>query len=517
MSFHINPRLAELGGGFFRTNKAEPGETPQPQLAEGLLRDLAGRGVAYPGTRLLPKMPDRYDAVYDEKVRSGPSRLILPVFLPYLDNYSRETQEMRRTYRYIGYADAYCSSAIKDIIYGVSNLELTVKPAKTTRLEKEHNKEVADFVQWQLGDGMRDGRQGFIDRILYPGLVDGYSINEPVLEPVESGKWTGKIRCAALKTKDTGADVVLQLDDFRNIVGLLGLRYNAGRQFSPGGFLIYTNNSAYDLPTGTSELRAAYSPWWYKDTVEKLRSIFLQLLARPIPYARYQSGTAESLVESVKSQLANLLKNAYFVLPETVLLDVLNVAGGAQAAYDKAISDYKHDIYQAITGQTLANLEGLVEDARGNSAVHQSVRQIRVEQKAASIVSLLNDCGNGFVKNMVDLNYVVSAYPTVSIAGVDVDELQAQLALDTGLKNLQYDLDDEEVQERYGRKLTKAAGPAPAAAVPPFNPEHATDIPKPAGAVAPHAENVDLYTQPLRKEFVRALAEGPEPPAEPPA
>ncbi len=445
--------------GWFGT-RAKPGEPAGPHRAAGILNFLRSIGAAYPGRKLLDKMPEREELTRSEKARTGPQGVVLPVFLPFIDNYTDETPEMRRVYRKMGYADAYVSSALKDIVYGVSSLEWTVKPAKTKKGEESLNKEVADFVEWQVQEGIRGGRHTISERVLYPGMIDGYSVNEPELQPVLSGKWTGKIRCCELKSKDVGEDLVPQFDEFRNIVGFLGLRYNGGKEFAPDGFIVYVNNSQFGVPV--SECRQVYMPYWYQDTVEKLRAIFLQLRAAPIPYARYQTGTAESIRESIKNALANLKKNAYFVIPESVELAVLDIAMGAEAAYDKAISDYKHDKYQGITGSTLSALEGLVEDARGDTKVHKSTSQLRVVQKAAAVASLLNDDQNGFVKNVVDLNYVVSAYPTVSIEGVDVDELQADLAIVEGLSQLGYDVDEEQVQERFGWKVKRRKAQSPA-------------------------------------------------------
>ena len=82
---------------------------------------------------------------------------------------------------------------------------------------------------------------------------------------------------------DVTKDVILLTDEFRNVVGVQGLRFNPGVTFDPSKFVIYRHMPLFDNPTGMSDLRAVYSRWWMLDTVLKLRAVGLEASQRLQP------------------------------------------------------------------------------------------------------------------------------------------------------------------------------------------------------------------------------------------
>lgn len=471
----------------------QPGEAPAPSKADGLLRDLRGRGINWPGTEVAHRNGNgaMIEEVREEKVRGGPNGVIMPLFLPYFDNYSNETQEHRTAYRRLALSNAYVKSALLDVVFGVSSLDLSVKPAKTKKSEKRQNFAAAEFLEWALTEGLAGGVPRLVEAVLFPGLIDGYSVCDAVLGPVEQGKWTGKICLEQLKDKDTGNDIILQVDDYRNVVGLLGIRYNGGAEFTPGGFVIWANLPPYGLPTGTSELRCVYTPAWFLDTVEKLRGVALQLRAQPIPLITYQ-GNQESVRNSIIQQLSNLTKNAFLTAPEGVKAQMLDLAGSSIEAFNEALRDYKHDIYQGITGQTLSSLEGQIEDGRGNTTVHKNVADLRVWRRAKAMDAVVNDRKSGLGKSLLDLNFILSDYPKISLAGVDPAEIEQDLKIVQQLKELGYDVDEEELAERVGWKIKRSVsqgvslpgqpGSQPPGEPPPGGASAPPDVGNPGGA-----------------------------------
>jgi hypothetical protein len=447
--------LKDFGGWLAGNTDREPGEASVPSKGKGLLVDLRNRGVPYPGIDHV-NGTDRRELMA-EKVRSGPRDLILPQFMPFYDNYSQETAGMRRQYRYIAYANPYAHSALLDRVYGVAALDVTVKPPKlkgTARQEKSTVFEIADYIDFCANEGVAGGMPTSIESIMFPGLVDGYSICDPVVEPVDTGTWSGMNCYGQIKTKDTSNDAVLQLDDYNNIVGVLGLRYNPGDEFGPGGLAIWTHLMPYGRPTGTSAMRCVYSPCFYWDTATKLRAIALQLRAQPVVTASYKEERTATQA-SLTSQLQNIAKNLFLIAPESVVFDVLDLAGGSIDAFANAEKDWSHQIKLGISGASLPTVEGTVNDGRGDTKIQKTAGDLRVWRDAKSMECVWNDRKNGLVRNLVDLNYCSPYYPKLGISGVDVQELQAEVAIDSALQALGYDLDKEELEDRYGRKLQK--------------------------------------------------------------
>jgi len=408
-----------------------------PRLSFEKVDTPEGRQTAPPGRE-----------VEREKSASGPRGINLPWFLPFVQsNYTNETTAIRLACRQM-LADPNVKSALLSKILAVAGLDLKIQPAsKSNPLDRR----VAAFIQWALTQRLRDGIPGMVWSILSGGLVDGYSVCEKVIDQQETGQWAGHTILRELKPKDTQNDMVLLTDAYRNVVGVQGLRYNAGEIFSPSLFLIWRHLPLFCSPTGMSDLRAVYSRWHMLDTILKLRAMGLDKRSLPMLIGWYPQDNP-AVQASVEASLERARSQSWMAVPDGVKIDAVNIAGMADAQFASAVQDLKHDIYLGITGAVLQSLEGETTDGRGNSQVHKSTSDKLVWHLAATIESCLNDHDAGLIKDLVDLNYVVSDYPRATLSAVDINELQADLAIDTGLHAM-VALDKEEMYERYNRKV----------------------------------------------------------------
>jgi hypothetical protein len=96
---------------------------------------------------------------------------------------------------------------------------------------------------------------------------------------VATGRWRGKRVYKIIKAKDTR---FLQLgsDPYRNVIAIRGMGYNAGRVWSPHDFILFNYLSLFESPTGMSDFRAAYRPYWFKHTAWQMRGLHLQNFTR---------------------------------------------------------------------------------------------------------------------------------------------------------------------------------------------------------------------------------------------
>jgi hypothetical protein len=387
---------------------------------------------------------ERQEDRYGEQIRSGPS-IKLPAFLPYFDDQTGETQQARLAYRRM-IADPNCKAALLGQILDVAALDLQVNPADK---KNERDQEVAKFVKWNLFQRLGGGVPELCWSILSGGCIDGFSVCEKVLAQEERGRYKGKLVIDRLKAKDVLNDIVLEQDEYRNIVGIRGLRWNAGAYFDPNDFLIYRHLPLYESPTGMSAYRAVYSRYWMLDTILKLRARMLETKTIPIVWGTYQTPSQQTALESM---LANLKSRNWVSVPEGVQIDVLSLAGAADDVFQKAIDSLKHDIFLGVQFATLQSLEGITHDAAGNSQVHRSTADLGVWYLAATVTALLNDRQHGLIKGLVDLNYVVEEYPQATLSAADVNELAQEWQIDQGLHGAGVDLSKEELYERYNRR-----------------------------------------------------------------
>jgi hypothetical protein len=350
-----------------------------------------------------------------EFVNAAPPGVVIPNFQPHLDDTSQETPAIRLAYRLM-LSQPEVSTALQGMILAVGALDLKMVPAKA---KSRHDKEVAEFCEWNLQSRLKGGIPGLAWDILIGHLVDGYSISEKVIGQEHRGRWAGKWPLLAVKPKQVGDDVVLLTDQHRNVVGVRGLRYNAGQDWHPSRFVITSNNPMYGSATGTSGLRAAYQAWWLLDTATKLRAVAVEKRAVPFVYGEY---TTSSEKASLEAALANVKSQNWAAVPATVKLQVLNIAGSADSVFASFCEDQKHRVYEAIAGASLQHLEGKKTNARGSAKVQRDTADLKVWSLAATLQQVFNARNGGLVPDLVDLNYAVEEYPKAVLGAVDAEE-----------------------------------------------------------------------------------------------
>lgn len=418
-----------------------------PGQARGLVPFFRRIFGGWPGAEAARKTPAGRE-LEEERVNSGPSGIVLPAFLPWFGDQVGETAEMRRAYRQM-VTDSHVKSAFLGKLLAVAALDLKVAPAdKTNRRDQE----VADFVRWSLTDRLEGGIPGLVWSVIGHALIDGHSVCEKVLEYEDRGRYGGKVVLNSLKPKDVGNDVVLLTDQWRNVVGVQGLRYNAGEVFHPSQFVIYQHLSLFDSPVGTSDFRAAYRPWWIKDTAWKLRSVLMERRATPLLFGQWKTSSQKDGLEKALGLAKSL---GWVSAPDDVKLQAIEMAGSADSIFDSAIKALCHEIVLSIQGAILQQLEGTTADGAGNSQVHRSTADLFVWHLAETMRTVLCGRRSGIVRDLVDLNYVVSEYPTVKLGAVDVNELSQRWQYVQGLHQAGLDLSKEQLYNDFDMQPPK--------------------------------------------------------------
>ncbi len=389
-----------------------------------------------------------------EKIRSGPQDIKLPWFLPYQDDTGvEETQAMRHAYRRM-YADPVITAALNSQIFGVASLPLQIHPADK---KNKHDVAVAEFHRWNLQRRLSGGPSGLIWNILSGMCVDGYSINETVITYQDKGKYEGKDVLVKLKQKDAGNDVVLNTDQFRNIVSVLGLRYNSGVEFHASDFVIGTRLKMYERPTGLSAFRCVYHHYWLRDTAWKLRQIGLSTKSFPVLVGYYANADTQP---SLNNSLTKAKSLAWLSVPESCRIEALELAGQSKDAFSEAIQGLNEEIFLGITGATLQALTGDSDEHIGKSSVHATTSNLNKWFYSENICGLFNDQEVGILKNMTDLNFVVGDYPFATLSAVEPDDIVKKVTIATGIKALGLDQSRESLHEELATEPPHDNDPA---------------------------------------------------------
>lgn len=402
---------------------------------------------------------DSDDERFNEKLKAG---VPIPAFLPFYDTLqtAEETSVMRFAYRHM-LADPTVNGAFKTQILPVMAADLSIKPPKWLAKD-ERMLEICEFVDWALSFGLNGGIPGLAWSVFSGGMMDGFSVCEKVWgEPEPKGHWSGKRRLAHLKAKDVNQDLVLEIDAFKNPVGVRGLRFNDGTVFSIRDFIIYTHMGLFENPTGMSLFRAAYRPYWLLDTTWKLRMIGVEKRSMPLILGQWQDPNTKSKLDAA---LAKIRYQNWISAPKDAAVTAVEIAGQSHQIFSETVRDLREEINVAISGATLASMTGTGE--RGDSNVHKDTGDLRPWQLQAALANILNDHDHGLIKDLVDRNFLgVQDYPIASFGGVDEKELGETVRVDQTLSTILQPmgkmLDPDEMQERYGRKFVDLPQPNP--------------------------------------------------------
>ncbi len=395
-------------------------------------------------------------------------------FLPFLDNFSNETGDMRTAYRKMLIAEPAVKAALLSKVLAVAALDVTVQPAS----KNPRDQQIGDFVSYAL-DRSKGGTRKLVSSVLIPGLMDGYSICEKVWTRETRGPWKGLIRLKGVKSKDT-ARLYMEGDDFRNVTAVVD--YFSSRTYHPGNFVLWQHMPLFENPLGNSDFRAAYRPYWLMQTAWQLRAIAMERFGLPVLKGTYIEGSSQKA--SLETALQLLRGQSWFTIPEGAKVEAMELATRGTADFESAIADLRKEIYLAICGAFLFALEGNTPHGAGDTSIHQDTAELLQWALAAEIADLIND---QLIPDLVDLNFEDADYPRASLGAVNVGELKLEMDIDTGLSKLGLPLSRSELYEKYHR-------------TPPADPADTLTPPAPGGAagqpgiqaVIPHGERPPL-------------------------
>lgn len=365
-------------------------------------------------------------------------------FLPFFDRFTEETFEHRQAYRTM-LKSPVVKAALLGKIYAIASLDLSMVAAS----DEPRDREVADCLTYAYTQGIEGGLRKIVESILYHGFIDGTAICEKVWhkELWPRGKWAGKRFFRDLKAKDLNG-LALIIDEFKNITGVKAMRYGQTTAFPAADFVIFRNQPLFE-GGGLSDFRAAYAAFWRLTTVEKIRAMFLERYARGMLIGKYKDDKDRDPLEA---ELAKASDRHYLVAPDTVLVELINLASSNGEAYAAAVRDYKEDIALAIAGAFLQFLTANSGsgDIRGDSQTQKSTAELFVWHGAAVIQGLID---HQMTPDLVAENYAGADYPTCKLGGINDADLAQSIPVDQGLRTMGFPLSKKELAKRYNRTM----------------------------------------------------------------
>lgn len=283
--------------------------------------------------------------------------------------------------------------------------------------------EIRDFVESSLreirgADGItRDFRQVLFS--LMSAFFRGFSLSEMVWRLEESGKWRGKFRLAAIKSKHP-RQIGFEVDDFLNIERIVSQTPMNGRVTVPREkCLLYVYHGQEESPYGSSDLRSVYKHWWSKDTLVKFWNLHLQRFGTPMVFAQV-AGDGSQVLETLQAMQAD----ASAVFPREVTPQILQASGAGSEGFLGAVDWHNQQIAQGILLQTLTSGEGARVGSLALGQVHFSILLYSLENAKQDIQAAIN---TQLICPLVDYNFVgareAGLYPSFSLGNMNERDL----------------------------------------------------------------------------------------------
>ncbi|HEV8642063.1 MAG TPA: DUF935 family protein [Methylomirabilota bacterium] len=272
------------------------------------------------------------------------------------------------------------------------------------------------FVRWVLNNldpGEVGG--GTLDNDLYEilsGLDYGFSLTEKIWAPIEDGEWAGHLGLRSLKTRAPHY-FWFEQDQFGNllpdgVIQMTNSMVKAGK-LPREKFVLYTYQPSFSNPYGTSDLEAAYRPYWAKDNTFKWLAMLLERLGIPPVFGLYNpTRYTPSQIDDLKQIITNLQAATFGIIPRPAKDDLEfwapELAGQATRVFVPSIELFDKAIARAIL---MPGLLGMSPDsAQGSFArakVNFDVFLLVIEAIRRDVEQVL--IMNQVVRPLVDLNY----------------------------------------------------------------------------------------------------------------
>jgi outer membrane biosynthesis protein TonB len=361
-------------------------------------------------------------------------------FLPRLDNYTEETPEIRAGYRLM-LREPVLKSSHKTKVEAVAQLDWRVIPVDK---RSPRDLDVAAFVELAV-ERVRGGKSHMARSALRGSILDGFGVAEKVWEQHTRGRFAGKWRWKALKGKDT-QHLTLSTDQFRNVTAVRPVAYGIGQSYDPDDFVIFSHDALFESALGTSDHRAAYGPFWFKDTIKKLWALHLDKYVSPVLLGSYSDYPQKVALEEALEQARS---DTWLTIPQGATVAALQLATRGEAEFEAACDYQDRQMLIATSGAYLQVLEGKISDGRGDTSIHRDAAALFQWALAEGWQALINE---QLVPELVEANFAGADPPQVALGSISDLELKPALDVDKGLQEMGFRHSREKLAEYYGRE-----------------------------------------------------------------
>lgn len=338
-------------------------------------------------------------------------------------NYNLMGRNALRTWDEMRKSDAQVKMSLKVVQEPVKALSYHVQPAS----DDAKDVEVADFVSANLFEVLR--WKTTLGEIL-THLPMGFAVFEKVFA---FGPINGTDRIYMSKFAFRKQTSIAKWEAGDGVPGIC--QYGRAGELIPiplPKIVTFTNEQEGDNYEGVSILRAAYKHWYYKDKLYQIDAIGHERQALGVVKIKHPKNASNAQIKTAENAARALRANeeAFMKEPEGWEIEFMDMKAGSLKDTEPSINHHNRQIPVNV----LAGFMDLgATTGSGSRAVGET--QLKVfEYSIKFVADYITDTINRYVvKELVDLNFNVTEYPTL-VAGEVSGESLTELA--TALKNL---------------------------------------------------------------------------------
>lgn len=171
----------------------------------------------------------------------------------------------------------------------------------------------------------------------------------------------------------------------------------------------YAYNGQFSNHYGISDLRATYRAWWSKKYITQFWNVFLERFGSPLMMMKYPTGSTEELKTQLRSILEGLSSKTDILVPEGIVVELIEATRAGQAKYDEALTHYDVRIATSLLVPALLGMG--VDTKRGSDS--QSRLHLRTLMKVVQHIGneLCDEINNKIINPMCEANWNLKAKP----------------------------------------------------------------------------------------------------------
>jgi len=321
-------------------------------------------------------------------------------------------------------SDEQVKAALAAKIHAVLSSGYEIQAPELPEEEAEIGKELKDFAEWSFAE-----MEGHFDsklKEMMTALTYGFACGEKVFQLIDYGKFDGKVGLKALKfRRPEGID--FETDSYGNLLDD-GILQNQKR-LPKAKFVRYVYNETFSNPYGESDLRAAFRPWWQKDTELKYMSIALERFGEPVADISHEGAITATQRTNLENFVKNVQNRSGLLHDKKIELKFHYPSPRTSEAYIPAINLHDTHIRIAILMPGLMGLSA--EQVTGSLARSRTEFETFLNiigQLRKDVETTINE---QVIKELIDMNYEVTGgqYPTFKFKQITEEHKERLLSM----------------------------------------------------------------------------------------